>query len=184
MLVPSKQLLEKKLEAAKITLCASTCWPSSQARVTSAKSLSSLKLPTPFWCFPGSCSTEGTAFQTCQCCSLWEFIWTQVRGQNTGQGQKNRAKITGQNTGQGQGQNHKLLFSRASPPPKKVTNTPTPWSSSIWYQVPLRGRDCRRSPGLERTRAGRERRGSNNTWNLRTVKVHQRPKFVRFFKVF
>ena len=42
----------------------------------------------PFWCFPGSHSTEGTAFQTCQCCSLWEFIWTQVRGQNTGQGQK------------------------------------------------------------------------------------------------
>ena len=74
--------------AAKITLCASTCWPSSQARVISAKSLSSLKLPMPFWCFPGSCSTEGTAFQTCQCCSLWEFIWTQVRGQNTGQGQK------------------------------------------------------------------------------------------------
>ena len=42
----------------------------------------------PLWCFPGSHSTEGTAFQTCQCCSLWDFIWTQVRGQNTGQGQK------------------------------------------------------------------------------------------------
>ena len=43
LLVPSKQILEKRLEAAKITLCASTCWSSSQARVTSAKSLSPLK---------------------------------------------------------------------------------------------------------------------------------------------
>ena len=63
-------------------------------------------------------------------------------------------------------------------------HTPTPWSSSIWYQVPLRGRDWRRSPGLERTRAGRERRGSNNTWNLRTVKVHQRPKWKQICQIF
>ena len=36
------------LGAARITLCASTCWPSSQARVTSVKSLSFLNFPKVF----------------------------------------------------------------------------------------------------------------------------------------
>ena len=40
-----RSLWKKGLDAASITLCASTCWPSSQARVTSVKSLSCLRLP-------------------------------------------------------------------------------------------------------------------------------------------
>ena len=40
-----KIFLKKGLEAAKITLCASTCSPSSQTRVKSAKPVSCLKVP-------------------------------------------------------------------------------------------------------------------------------------------